>query len=110
MRCLPASVLIPGFGRYRLSLFDCLREVITVLQNETQCDSDLIEHHFELFNHQLPGQNAVDVIFESVAKHASRNAIRVFMTGLGADGAIGVKTMHEASSSTIIQDEATSVV
>lgn len=53
---------------------------------------------------------AVDVMFESVARYAGCDAIGVLMTGMGADGAIGIKTMHDVGSSTIIQDEATSVV
>ena len=53
---------------------------------------------------------AVDVMFQSVAKNVGSNAIGILLTGMGADGAKGMKEMHEVGSSTIIQDENTSVV
>jgi two-component system chemotaxis response regulator CheB len=53
---------------------------------------------------------SVDVLFRSVAQNAGRNAIGVLLTGMGKDGARGLKEMREAGSCTIAQDEATSVV
>ncbi|HKT72919.1 MAG TPA: chemotaxis response regulator protein-glutamate methylesterase [Steroidobacteraceae bacterium] len=53
---------------------------------------------------------SVDVLFRSVAQNAGRNAIGVILTGMGKDGARGLKEMLEAGSHTIAQDEATSVV
>jgi two-component system chemotaxis response regulator CheB len=53
---------------------------------------------------------SVDVLFRSVAQCAGRNAIGVLLTGMGKDGARGMKEMLEAGSRTIAQDEATSVV
>jgi two-component system chemotaxis response regulator CheB len=53
---------------------------------------------------------SVDVLFRSVAQNAGRNAIGVILTGMGKDGARGLKEMLEAGSQTIAQDEATSVV
>jgi two-component system chemotaxis response regulator CheB len=53
---------------------------------------------------------AVDVMFSSVAKCAGANAIAVLLTGMGADGAMGMKEMHDAGAKTVIQDEQTSVV
>jgi len=53
---------------------------------------------------------SVDVLFRSVAQQAGRNAIDVILTGMGKDGAIGLKEMREAGCPTIAQDEATSVV
>jgi two-component system, chemotaxis family, protein-glutamate methylesterase/glutaminase len=53
---------------------------------------------------------SVDVLFRSVAQQAGRNAIGVILTGMGKDGAEGLKEMRETGSPTIAQDEATSVV
>lgn len=53
---------------------------------------------------------SVDVLFRSVAKFAGRNAIGVIMTGMGDDGARGLKEMHQAGAKTIAQDEASCVV
>ena len=53
---------------------------------------------------------SVDVLFRSVAKYAGRNAMGVIMTGMGDDGARGLKEMHDAGSFTLAQDEASCVV
>ena len=53
---------------------------------------------------------SVDVLFRSVAQYAGRNAMGVIMTGMGDDGARGLKEMYDAGSYTLAQDEATCVV
>ena len=53
---------------------------------------------------------SVDVLFRSVAKYAGKNAMGVIMTGMGDDGARGLKEMHDAGAYTLAQDEATCVV
>jgi len=53
---------------------------------------------------------AVDVLFRSAAQCAGANAIGVLLTGMGADGAMGMKEMHDAGAKTVIQDEQSSVV
>ena len=53
---------------------------------------------------------SVDVLFRSVAQTAGKNAIGILLTGMGTDGARGLKEMQDAGASTIAQDEKTSVV
>ncbi|MDD2853276.1 MAG: chemotaxis response regulator protein-glutamate methylesterase [Desulfuromonadaceae bacterium] len=53
---------------------------------------------------------SVDVLFRSAARYAGKNAVGVIMTGMGDDGAHGMKEMHDAGAVTIAQDEATCVV
>jgi two-component system chemotaxis response regulator CheB len=53
---------------------------------------------------------SVDVLFRSVAKAVGINAVGVLLTGMGDDGAKGLKEMLESGASTLAQDEASSVV
>jgi two-component system chemotaxis response regulator CheB len=53
---------------------------------------------------------AVDVAFLSAARTAGVNAVGVLLTGMGQDGAVGLKAMRAAGAHTIVQDEASSVV
>jgi two-component system chemotaxis response regulator CheB len=53
---------------------------------------------------------SVDVLFRSAARYAGKNAVGVIMTGMGDDGAHGMKEMFDAGAVTIAQDEATCVV
>ncbi|OGU15039.1 MAG: chemotaxis response regulator protein-glutamate methylesterase [Geobacteraceae bacterium GWC2_53_11] len=53
---------------------------------------------------------SVDVLFRSAARYAGKNAVGVIMTGMGDDGAHGMKEMHDAGAFTIAQDEASCVV
>jgi two-component system chemotaxis response regulator CheB len=53
---------------------------------------------------------SVDVLFRSVAEAVGRSAIGVLLTGMGRDGANGLRTMKERGAWTLAQDEATCVV
>jgi two-component system, chemotaxis family, protein-glutamate methylesterase/glutaminase len=53
---------------------------------------------------------SVDVLFESAAQAAGKNAIGVIMTGMGKDGAAGMAQMKEAGAYNYAQDEASCVV
>ena len=57
--------------------------------------------------HQRP---SVDVLFNSVAKTAARNAIGILLTGMGNDGANGLLAMKQSGAFTVAQDEMTSLV
>ncbi len=53
---------------------------------------------------------SVDVLFESAAANAGRNALGVILTGMGKDGAAGMLKMREAGATNFAQDESTCVV
>ena len=53
---------------------------------------------------------SVDVLFRSVAHCAGRNALGIIMTGMGDDGARGLKEVRDAGAATVAQDEASCVV
>ncbi|MDK1377981.1 MULTISPECIES: protein-glutamate O-methylesterase CheB [unclassified Sinorhizobium] len=53
---------------------------------------------------------SVDVLFDSVAELAGRNAIGVILTGMGRDGASGLLKMRHAGARTFGQNEKTCVV
>ena len=53
---------------------------------------------------------SVDVMFTSVADVAGKKAIGAIMTGMGADGAKGMKKMHDKGAYTIGQNKETCIV
>jgi two-component system chemotaxis response regulator CheB len=53
---------------------------------------------------------SVDVLFDSFAVYAGSNAVGAILTGMGNDGAAGLKRMRDASATTIAQDEQSCVV
>jgi len=57
--------------------------------------------------HQRP---AVELLFNSVAKYAGKNAVGAILTGMGKDGAQGLLNMRNAGANTIAQDERTCIV
>ncbi|RJF98690.1 protein-glutamate methylesterase/protein-glutamine glutaminase [Noviherbaspirillum saxi] len=53
---------------------------------------------------------SVDVLFDSAARHAGKNAVGVILTGMGKDGANGMLAMKSAGAYNFAQDEASCVV
>lgn len=53
---------------------------------------------------------SADTLFDSVARTHGKRAVGVLLTGMGADGAEGLKSMLNAGAGTIAQDEKTSTV
>jgi two-component system chemotaxis response regulator CheB len=53
---------------------------------------------------------SVDVMMHSVAQHVGANAVGVMLTGMGSDGAEGMKAMRDAGARNLAQDEASCVV
>ncbi len=53
---------------------------------------------------------SVDVLFYSIAEHATRSAVGVLLTGMGWDGAEGLLAMRRRNHTTIAQDEHSSLV
>lgn len=53
---------------------------------------------------------SVDVLFESAAQCAGPNALSVLLTGMGSDGALGMKALKQRRATSIAQNEETCVV
>jgi two-component system chemotaxis response regulator CheB len=73
---------------------------------------DGLQYYVEVVNGPLVSRHkpSVDVLFRSVAKAAGKNAVGVIMTGMGDDGARGMKELRDAGASTYAQDESSCVV
>jgi two-component system, chemotaxis family, response regulator WspF len=59
---------------------------------------------------ELPYRPSVDVLFGSLVQHWKTPGVAVLLTGMGRDGAQGLKKLRQAGWLTLAQDEATSVV
>ncbi len=70
------------------------------------------QYHVKVVNGPLVNRHrpSVDVLFRSVARSAGKNALGIIMTGMGDDGARGLKEMRDAGAHTVAQDEASCVV
>lgn len=70
--------------------------------------------HFRCHLHDGPPVNhhrpSVDLLFDSMAEHLGARGVGVILTGMGADGARGLRQMRSSGAYTIAQDEASSVV
>jgi len=63
--------------------------------------------HTEPVNRHRP---SVDVLYHSVVNACGKKSIGILLTGMGADGAKGLKLLKDQGAHTIAQDEASSVV
>lgn len=61
----------------------------------------------EPYNRHKP---SVDLLFESICTSAGKDSIGILLTGMGADGARGLKQIQETGAITIAQDEQSSIV
>ena len=93
-RVIPGRALIAPGGKHMMLKRNGAQYVVEVV------DGPLVNRH----------KPSVDVLFRSVAKFAGSNALGIIMTGMGDDGARGMKEMHDAGAQTIAQDEASCVV
>ncbi|HET6718279.1 MAG TPA: chemotaxis response regulator protein-glutamate methylesterase [Rhodocyclaceae bacterium] len=91
---LPGRALIAPGGRHMMLKRNGAQYYVEVT------DGPLVNRH----------KPSVDVLFRSVARFAGINATGVIMTGMGDDGARGMKEMHDAGARTLAQDEASCVV
>lgn len=57
-----------------------------------------------------PHRPSVDVLFESAARHAGSGALGVILTGMGDDGLLGSRAIHEAGGHLLIEDESSCIV
>lgn len=53
---------------------------------------------------------SVDVLFDSVASAAGANSVGVILSGMGRDGALGLRALREAGAATACQDKATCLI
>ena len=53
---------------------------------------------------------SVDILFRSAAEHAGDQAVAVLLTGMGVDGARGLRSLRTAGSRTLAEDEESCVV
>lgn len=69
-------------------------------------------YHVDVLDGPLVSRHrpSVDVLFRSVARYAGSNAVACLMTGMGDDGADGLKEIRESGGRTFAQDEQSSVV
>ncbi|MDW5417633.1 chemotaxis response regulator protein-glutamate methylesterase [Iodobacter sp. CM08] len=93
-RLMPGLVLIAPGGRHLLVKRSGAQYIAEVK------DGPLVSRH----------RPSVDVLFRSVAISAGSNALGVIMTGMGDDGARGMREMHDAGARTLAQDEKSCVV
>jgi two-component system chemotaxis response regulator CheB len=107
-RCSPMSVCEASDGQYILPG----HVYIAPGDQHLLVERDGARYRCRLSNgpHVNRHRPSVDVMFRSMAQNVGPNAVGVILTGMGDDGARGLKEMLDAGAQTIAQDEPTSVV
>jgi two-component system chemotaxis response regulator CheB len=93
-RVMPGRALIAQGGRHMLLKRSGAQYYVEIVEGP------LVSRHCP----------SVDVLFRSVAKCAGKNALGIIMTGMGVDGAKGLKEMFDMGASTFGQDEDSCIV
>jgi len=93
-RVIPGRALIAPGGKHMLLKRSGAQYHVDVI------DGPLVSRH----------RPSVNVLFRSVAQQAGKNALGIIMTGMGDDGAQGLKEMLDAGAQTVGQDERSCVV
>lgn len=93
-RVIPGRALIAPGGRHMLMKRNGAQYQVEIV------DGPAVSRH----------RPSVDVLFRSVARSAGSNALGIIMTGMGDDGARGLKEMRDAGAKTLGQDEESCVV
>ena len=93
-RITPGRALIAPGGKHMMVTRSGAQYTVEVV------DGPLVNRH----------RPSVDVLFRSCAKFAGRNATGIIMTGMGDDGARGLREMHDTGATTYAEDESTCVV
>ena len=91
---VPGQALVAPGGRHTL-----IKRAGTGYAVEVR-DGPLVSRH----------RPSVDVLFRSAARYAGRNVSAAILTGMGDDGALGLKELRDAGAFTVAQDEDSSVV
>ena len=93
-RVIPGLALIAPGGKHMMLARSGAQYTVEVV------DGPLVNRH----------RPSVDVLFRSCAKFAGKNALGIIMTGMGDDGARGLKEMRDTGAHTVAEDESTCVV
>ena len=93
-RVMPGIALVAPGGKHMLLKRSGAQYYVEIM------DGPLVNRH----------KPSVDVLFRSVAKCAGKNSLGIIMTGMGDDGAAGLREIRNTGAMTLAQDESSCVV